>query len=81
MNSSSRTRRFSEFSKVIENWTGVYPAERLLIVSQEAAFADPVREFERVLRHIDVAIGVRPRGNEARDAQHRKQRTGRADAG
>jgi hypothetical protein len=45
-------RRYSEFSKMIENWTDVYPAERLLVVSQEAAFAGPGATFERVIRHI-----------------------------
>jgi len=51
----SRTRRFGEFSKMIENWTDAYPAEQLLIVSQETAFAEPGRTFERVMRHIGAA--------------------------
>jgi sulfotransferase family protein len=37
-----RTRRFSEFAKMIEMWTKVYPPGRLLVISQEDAFADPV---------------------------------------
>jgi len=49
-----RTRRFSEFSKIIESWTKVYPPERLLVINQEEAFADPVGIFERALRHIGV---------------------------
>jgi hypothetical protein len=54
----TRTRRFSEFSKTIENWTSVYPPERLLVISQESAFADPVREFERALNHINASGGI-----------------------
>jgi hypothetical protein len=50
-----RTRRFGEFSKMIENWTDVYPTEQLLIVSQETAFAEPGTTFERVMRHIGAA--------------------------
>lgn len=57
----SRTRRFSEFSTMIENWTDVYPAGRLLIVSQEAAIADPLQTFDRVMRHIGVAGPNPPR--------------------
>lgn len=51
----SRVRRFSEFSKMIENWTDVYPAKHLLIVSQEVAFADPGTTFEKVMRHIGAS--------------------------
>jgi hypothetical protein len=54
----SRTRRFSEFSKMIEHWTDVYPPERLLVVSQEAALADPGGTFERVMRHIGASEGL-----------------------
>ena len=54
-----RTRRFSEFSKIIESWTKVYPPERLLVINQEEAFADPVGIFERALRHIGVAPDAR----------------------
>ena len=53
----TRTRRFSEFSRTVENWTKVYPSERMLVISQEEAFANPVREFERALRHINIAGG------------------------
>jgi hypothetical protein len=49
-----RTRRFSEFSKIIESWIKVYPSESLLVINQEDAFADPVGIFERALRHIGV---------------------------
>ena len=49
-----RTRRFSEFSNMIESWTKVYPPERLLVLNQEDAFVDPVEIFERALRHIGV---------------------------
>jgi sulfotransferase family protein len=54
-----RTRRFSEFSKIIESWTKVYAPERLLVINQEEAFADPVGIFERALRHIGVEPDVR----------------------
>jgi Sulfotransferase family len=50
-----RTRRFSEFSKTIKNWTTIYPPDRLLVISQEAAFADPICEFEKVLSHLGVS--------------------------
>lgn len=49
-----RTRRFGEFSKIIENWTKVFPPERLLVINQEEAFANPVGIFERALHHINV---------------------------
>jgi hypothetical protein len=54
-----RTRRFSEFSKMIESWTKVFPPERLLVINQEDAFADPVGIFERALRHIGVEPDAR----------------------
>jgi sulfotransferase family protein len=54
-----RTRRFSEFSKIIESWTKVYPPECLLVINQEEAFADPVGIFERALRHIGVEPDAR----------------------
>jgi sulfotransferase family protein len=54
-----RTRRFSEFSKIIESWTNVYAPERLLVINQEEAFANPVGIFERALRHIGVAPDAR----------------------
>jgi hypothetical protein len=55
-----QTRHYSEFSKMIENWTNVYPAKSLLIVSQEAALADPAATFERVIRHIGAeGVGAR----------------------
>ena len=56
----SRTRRFSEFSRMIENWTDVYPAERLLVVSQEAAFADPTATLKRVLYHLGIVGDLDP---------------------
>ena len=54
-----RTRRFSEFSKVIRMWTKVFPPERLLVINQEDSFADPVGIFERALRHIGVEPDAR----------------------
>ena len=54
-----RTRRFSEFSKVIRMWTKVFPPESLLVINQEDSFADPVGIFERALRHIGVEPDAR----------------------
>ena len=54
-----RTRRFSEFSKVIRMWTEVFPPESLLVINQEDSFADPVGIFERALRHIGVEPDAR----------------------
>jgi hypothetical protein len=54
-----RTRRFSEFSKIIESWTKVYRSEQLLVINQEEAFADPVGIFEQALRHINVPPDAR----------------------
>jgi hypothetical protein len=54
-----RTRRFSEFSKMIESWTKVFPPDRLLVINQEDAFADPVGTFQRALRHIGVEPDAR----------------------
>lgn len=54
-----RTRRFSEFSTVIKNWTDIYPSEQLLVISQEATRADPQASLGRVLRHIGAAAGTK----------------------
>jgi Sulfotransferase domain len=54
-----RTRRFSEFSKIIESWTKVYRSEQLLVINQEEAFANPLDIFEQALRHINVSPDAR----------------------
>ena len=55
-----RTRHLSEYSKMIERWTDVYPAEQFLVVSQEATFSDPAKTLERVVRHIGASITFDP---------------------
>jgi hypothetical protein len=40
---------------MIENWTDVYPAEQLLVISQEKALTSPGEIFVRVMRHIGAA--------------------------
>jgi hypothetical protein len=52
-----RTRRFSEFSSMVENWTDVYPSEQILIMAQEVARADPKKSLKRVLRHVGAEFG------------------------
>jgi hypothetical protein len=53
-----RTRPFSEFSRMIENWTAIYPAEQLLILSQENAIARPGETFEKAMHHIGASEDV-----------------------
>lgn len=50
----TRTRILGEFAAMIDNWTAVYPAERLLIVSQEHALAHPRETFDAVLAHLGL---------------------------
>jgi hypothetical protein len=50
-----RMRPLGEFSKMIANWTQVYPNEQLLIVSQEKALQYPRETFDAVLKHIGVS--------------------------
>ena len=54
------TQRFSEFSRIVERWTDVYPPEQILIVAQETAFADPASTLARVARHIEASGSVDP---------------------
>jgi hypothetical protein len=51
-----RMRPLGEFSTMIANWTGVYPKERLLIVSQEKALERPRAAYEAVLTHIGASL-------------------------
>jgi hypothetical protein len=50
-----RMRPLGEFSRMIANWTQVYPNEQLLIVSQEKALQYPRETFDAVLKHIGVS--------------------------
>ena len=47
-------RPVGEFSKIVANWTSVFPAEQLLVVSQEKTWAQPRETFDAVLKHIGV---------------------------
>jgi hypothetical protein len=48
-------RPLGEFSRMIANWTQVYPKERLLIASQEKALERPREVYDAVLNHIGVS--------------------------
>jgi hypothetical protein len=48
-------RPLSEFGTIITNWTSVYSAKQLLIVSQEKALAYPLEAYNAVLDHIGVS--------------------------
>ncbi|OFW51107.1 MAG: hypothetical protein A3G77_15905 [Acidobacteria bacterium RIFCSPLOWO2_12_FULL_68_19] len=56
----TRTRILGEFSSMIANWTSVYPAERLLIVSQEHALASPRATFDAVLGYLGLPADYDP---------------------
>jgi hypothetical protein len=43
---------------MIENWTAIYPAEQLLILSQENAIARPGETFEKAMHHIGASEDV-----------------------
>jgi hypothetical protein len=54
------TRHLGEFSKMIANWTTVFPHRQLLIMSQERTLASPRAAFDAVLQHIGVSEGYDP---------------------
>ncbi|MBI4486220.1 MAG: sulfotransferase [Acidobacteria bacterium] len=56
----TRTRILGEFSAMIANWTSVYPAEQLLVVSQEHALANPRATFDAVLAHLGLRADYDP---------------------
>ena len=56
----TRTRFLGEFSAMIANWTAVYPADQLLIVSQEYTLANPRATFDAVLRHLGLPTDYDP---------------------
>lgn len=49
-----KTRKLGEHANTIENWTAAYGEERLLVLLQEEALADPVRCYECTLAHIGL---------------------------
>jgi hypothetical protein len=55
-----RSRRFGEFSQMIEKWLDFYPSERLLVLRQEEALTRPQEVFERVLRHLGASADYDP---------------------
>jgi sulfotransferase family protein len=55
-----RMRPLGEFSTMIANWTGVYPKERLLIVSQEKTLERPREAYDAVLEHVGVSRDYDP---------------------
>jgi len=48
-------RPVGEFSKIIANWRSVFPAEQLLVVSQEKTLEAPEASYKAVLKHIGVS--------------------------
>jgi hypothetical protein len=50
-----RARALGDYATMIDKWTSVYPAERLLLVSQEHTVANPRATFDAVLEHIGVS--------------------------
>jgi hypothetical protein len=57
----TRTRFLGEFSRMIANWTAVYPLEQLLIVSQEYTLANPRSTFDAVLGHLGLPADYDPK--------------------
>jgi hypothetical protein len=56
----NETRPLGEFSNIIANWTSVFPASQLLILSQEKALASPQETFHAVLSHIGASGAYDP---------------------
>jgi hypothetical protein len=56
----ARTRFLGEYSTMIASWTEVYPADRLLIVSQEFTLANPRATFDAVLGHLGLPADYDP---------------------
>lgn len=53
-------RSLGEFSKIIANWTAVYPKGQLLILSQEKTLTSPQPVIDAVLEHIGISSGYDP---------------------
>ena len=53
-------RPLGEFSKIIGNWTSVYPKDRLLVLSQEKALTSPQAILDAVREHLGLAADFEP---------------------
>ena len=53
-------RPLSEFSKIIANWTTVFPSSQLLVVSQEAMLRSPRATFDAVVEYIGAPTNYDP---------------------
>ena len=53
-------RPLSEFSKIIANWTSVFPSPQLLVVSQEATLRSPRETFDAVIEFIGAPVDYDP---------------------
>lgn len=53
-------RPLGEFSKIIANWTTVYPKEQLLVLSQEKALTSPQAILDAVREHLGLATDFEP---------------------
>jgi sulfotransferase family protein len=56
----TRQRPVGDFSKIVTNWTSVFPAEQLLVVSQEKTWDTPRETFDAVLKHIGAPADYDP---------------------
>jgi hypothetical protein len=54
------TRPLGEFSKIITNWTSVFPPSQLLVISQEATLKSPRETFDAVLEFIGAPTDYDP---------------------
>jgi Sulfotransferase domain len=54
-------RAVGEFSKIIENWSALFPPQQLLVLSQEKTLASPKTTYDAVLEHIGVPNDYDPR--------------------
>ena len=53
-------RPLGEFSKIIANWTAVYPGRQLLVLSQERTLAAPRATLDAVLQHLGLTTDYDP---------------------
>jgi hypothetical protein len=51
----AETRPLSEFSKMIANWTSIFPTSQLLVISQEGTLQSPRATFDAVLKYIGAS--------------------------
>ena len=50
-----RTRSLSEFSKMHDVWSRIYGPDKLLILKQETALAEPLETAKRTLSHLGIS--------------------------